>query len=176
MLGFKSLEAKLRDGDGRTAAATVLGMEKGRSLTWKSETGPHGSGNYVEEGTVSKDRYQLEVRPDGEPAFEAVVKIPEDEFFGRYTLHVGSVLVVLFDPENHEKVAVDVAATKAQMRSQVKTVSISAQEIAQLTSRLGPTPNAPDPIARLKELADLRERGALSDAEFERMKAKLLND
>jgi hypothetical protein len=50
MLGFKSLEQKLRDGNGRTAPATVLELEKGKSLNWKNETGPHGTGNYVEEG------------------------------------------------------------------------------------------------------------------------------
>jgi hypothetical protein len=176
MLGFKSLEAKLRDGNGRAAPATVLGIEKGRSLNWKSETGPHGSGNYVEEGTVSNDRYRLQVQPDGEPAFEAVVKIREDEFFGLYALRVGSAVTVLFDPEDHQKVAVDVAATKAQMRSHVKTVSIAAEGIGQLASQFDAAPSAPDPVARLKELADLRDRGALSDAEFESMKAKLLND
>jgi hypothetical protein len=31
MLGFKSLERKLRDGHGRTAPATVLDVEEGKS-------------------------------------------------------------------------------------------------------------------------------------------------
>ncbi len=121
MLGFKSLEQKLRDGNGRAASATVLGIEKGKSLHWKNETGPHGSGNYVDEGTVSKDRYRLQVQPEGEPAFDVVVKIREDLFFGAYAIGVGSSVTVLFDPNDHEKVAVDVAATKAEMRSGVKT-------------------------------------------------------
>ena len=176
MLGFKSTERKLRDGKGRAAAATVLRIEKGRSLNWKSETGPHGSGNYVEQGTVSKDRYRLQVQPNGEPAFEAVVKIREDDFFGRYALGVGSAVTVLFDPEDHEKVAVDVAATKAQLRSHVKTDNIAAEGIGQSASQPGAAPTGPDPVARLSELADLRDRGALTDAEFEHMKSQLLND
>ena len=36
-------------------------------------------------------------------------------------------------------------------------------------------PPAPDPIARLKELAELKERGALTDEEFAAAKAKLLS-
>ena len=35
---------------------------------------------------------------------------------------------------------------------------------------------APDRFDQLKKLADLRAAGALSDAEFEREKARLLND
>jgi len=35
---------------------------------------------------------------------------------------------------------------------------------------------APDTIAQLKELADLHERGALTDEEFETQRAKLLNE
>jgi Short C-terminal domain len=37
-----------------------------------------------------------------------------------------------------------------------------------------PPPAAPDPIAQLKELAELKSQGILTDAEFEAQKAKLL--
>jgi hypothetical protein len=33
---------------------------------------------------------------------------------------------------------------------------------------------APDPIAQLKDLADLKERGVLTESEFEAQKAKIL--
>lgn len=33
---------------------------------------------------------------------------------------------------------------------------------------------APDPIAQLKDLADLRDKGILTDAEFQAQKAKIL--
>jgi membrane protease subunit (stomatin/prohibitin family) len=38
-----------------------------------------------------------------------------------------------------------------------------------------PAAAAPDPIAQLKELAELHTQGILTDAEFEAQKAKVLN-
>jgi transcription initiation factor TFIID subunit TAF12 len=35
-------------------------------------------------------------------------------------------------------------------------------------------PAAPDPVAQLRELADLRAQGVLTDAEFEAQKARIL--
>jgi hypothetical protein len=40
MLGLKSLEQKLRDGNGRAAPATVLELEQGKSLNFANDTGP----------------------------------------------------------------------------------------------------------------------------------------
>jgi hypothetical protein len=37
-----------------------------------------------------------------------------------------------------------------------------------------PQPTAADPVAQLKELADLKAKGFLTDAEFEAQKAKIL--
>lgn len=37
-----------------------------------------------------------------------------------------------------------------------------------------PAAAAPDPVAQLKELAELRAQGVLTDAEFEAQKAKIL--
>jgi hypothetical protein len=37
-----------------------------------------------------------------------------------------------------------------------------------------PAPPAPDPIAQLKDLAELKAQGVLTDAEFETQKAKVL--
>jgi Short C-terminal domain len=37
-----------------------------------------------------------------------------------------------------------------------------------------PAPAAPDPIAQLKELAQLKDQGVLTEAEFEAQKAKIL--
>jgi len=39
----------------------------------------------------------------------------------------------------------------------------------------GPAPAEPDPIARLKELGELRQSGVLTDEEFAAEKAKVLN-
>jgi hypothetical protein len=178
MLGFKSLEQKLRDGNGRTAPATVLGIEDGKSLNWKSETGPHGTGNYVEEGVaLSKNKCRLRVKPEGEPEFDAVAKVSDDDFLGAHTLRAGSAVIVLFDPDDHERLAIDVAATKAQQRSRATTISISPGNFAQLASGLTAAatgPAAPDVTEQLTRLADLRDRGALTEEEFAAEKAKLL--
>jgi len=38
-----------------------------------------------------------------------------------------------------------------------------------------PAPAAPDPIAQLKDLAELKNQGILTEAEFEAQKAKILS-
>jgi hypothetical protein len=49
------------------------------------------------------------------------------------------------------------------------------QQYAQPAPAPAPAPAAPDPIAQLKELAELHSQGILTDAEFEAQKAKILN-
>jgi Short C-terminal domain len=51
------------------------------------------------------------------------------------------------------------------------------QQYAQQQPAPAPAPVAPavDPIAQLKELAELHTQGILTDAEFEAQKAKILN-
>jgi Short C-terminal domain len=46
---------------------------------------------------------------------------------------------------------------------------------AQYAQAPAPQAAAPDPIAQLKDLADLHTQGILTDAEFEAQKAKILN-
>ena len=50
----------------------------------------------------------------------------------------------------------------------------AAQDQAQYAEEAAPAQPAPDPIAQLKELADLKAQGVLTDAEFEQQKARLL--
>jgi hypothetical protein len=179
MLGFKSLEQKLRKDNARTAPATVIEIAKGKSLSWQDDTGQatHGSGNTaIESVALSKDKYRLRVQPDGEPEFEAIVKVSEDDFIGSRTLRVGSAVVALFDPADHERVAIDVAATKAEMQSHVKTINVRPEDFGRLMSGLA-APNAspaPDVTEQLTRLAELRDNGVLTDQEFAAEKAKLL--
>ena len=49
------------------------------------------------------------------------------------------------------------------------------QQYAQPAPAPAPAAPAPDPIAQLKELAELHLQGILTDAEFEAQKAKVLN-
>jgi hypothetical protein len=185
MLGLKSLEQKLRDGNGRTAPATVIEIEKGKSLNFTNDTGPHGSGNTVETSVaLSKDMYRLRVQPDGEPEFEAVVKASDRDFAPPMQLRVKAVVIVLFDPADHERVAIDVAASKARWQyredhpsgeSRVPTINVPP-EVRQMMG-LAPAqgaPAAPDVTEQLTRLADLRDRGVLTEQEFAAEKAKLL--
>ena len=172
MLGFKSLEQKLRDGNGRTAPATVLGIEKGKSLSWKDDTGPasHGSGNATEVGVaLSKDRCRITVKPEGEPEFQAVVKVSDDDFPPpQYPFVPRTALIVLFDPADHQRVAIDVAATWAKWEALTEKANASALAMAQSA------PQSPDVTEQLARLADLRDRGVLTEQEFTAEKAKLL--
>jgi Short C-terminal domain len=45
---------------------------------------------------------------------------------------------------------------------------------AEPVQQFPPTQTAPDPVAQLKDLADLRAQGVLTDAEFEAQKARIL--
>jgi hypothetical protein len=174
MLGFKSLEQKLREGNGRTAPATVLGIEEGRSLDWKSDTGPHGSGNTTDvSAPLTKDKCRITVRPDGEPEFEAIVKVADDDFPApEYPFRPRTALIVLFDPSDHERVAIDVAATWAKWEA--LTAKKADETNAAVLAAAQSPPAAPDITAELARLADLRDRGALTEQEFAAQKAKLL--
>ncbi len=61
------------------------------------------------------------------------------------------------------------------------TVKEAVEEMIESTPEPTPEPAPPtvdpdDPIARLKELADLKDRGAITETEFKKMKKKLLDD
>lgn len=53
---------------------------------------------------------------------------------------------------------------------------VREQRSIQLKGSGGAAPTSNDPVARLQALAELHERGALSDAEFEAQKRKLLEE
>jgi Short C-terminal domain len=177
MLGFKSLEQKLRDGNGRTAPATVLELEQGKSLNFANDTGPatHGSGNTVETSVaLSKNQYLITVRPEGEPEFETVVKAADDAFPASVTpFRPRTALMVLFDPDDHQRVAIDVAATRAKWDALTDKKAHEAAQAYALTAAQS-APAAPDVTEQLARLADLRDRGALTEQEFAAEKAKLL--
>jgi len=48
------------------------------------------------------------------------------------------------------------------------------QQYAQQAQAAPPAAAAPDPIEQLKDLADLKDKGILTDAEFQAQKAKIL--
>ena len=52
--------------------------------------------------------------------------------------------------------------------------NLELQRRFESTQRVAPPAPARDPVEQLKDLAQLRESGAISDAEFDALKAKVL--
>jgi hypothetical protein len=119
----------------------------------------------------------------------------------------GWSVTVIFDPNNHSKVAIDLdgqfvrpgrdrdeAVARAEMaarmrdpdarRQQVEEMRAQAAERVQRTIQemmaksapgsQGTAQPTPDPVEQLSKLADLRDRGVLTEAEFQAQKARIL--
>jgi Short C-terminal domain len=180
MLGkpSKRLRKKL-DESGRRAKATVVEIaEKGMAVTNGAE------GIVANTEVVLKTR--LRVQPEGEPEFEVTQRF-------RYPQlgipSAGSVLPVIFDPEDHEKLVID-DSPEAIQQSALASAGIDQDRIAQLMDQAQqwqaqagqmpgmsappPAPQQPDSVAQLEKLAALKDKGALTQAEFETEKAKIL--
>jgi hypothetical protein len=175
MLGFKSLEEKLRAGNGATAKATVLEHKAG--IHSDKGVDPAGFG-----GTdVTRHHFRLRVEPDGGEPFEAKAVVRADQLWPMP--QPGAIVPVFYDPDDHDKVAIDTKAAGAQQQADQDRLVASVQQqgiakIEQMQERLAavmqPQESAPDTVAELQKLADLHARGALTEAEFETEKAKLL--
>jgi hypothetical protein len=86
------------------------------------------------------------------------------------TLGQGVTLPIKVDPNDPSKIAIDWdAAQRAPGRGEVRPVGDSGFAPAPASS-----PGGEDHIAELERLAKLRDSGALTDAEFEQQKAKIL--
>jgi hypothetical protein len=185
----KQLEEK-----GKRANATVVEVaEKGMAVT----SGAEG----IAANTTVALKARLKVQPEGEPEFEVTQRFRFSQFA---IPSAGMVLPVIYDPEDHDKLMIDEspeAQQQAAMSSagidpsqiskfdpnQVGQMMQQAQQMqAQFGSGQmqpgqmpGTAPPAPaeqqaDPVAQLEKLQALKEKGALTDAEFEAEKAKIL--
>jgi DNA-binding protein YbaB len=95
------------------------------------------------------------------------------------TLGQGVTLPVKVDPNDPSKIAIDwESAQRAPQRGEVRTVGGSGFSPAPAATP-APAPSGGagggDQIAELERLAKLRDSGALTDAEFEQQKAKILS-
>ncbi len=173
MFGDRGLEKRLRKGAGKTARAILVDAKKGH---WVSSTG----GNESQLANSAKVTWTLTLRvmPDGEPPFEAMVKeafrtggrpIPDDEY------------KVLYDPQDHSKVAIDhTPMTDAERAERHRRAVEKAR--AQGHAPAAFPPAAASPVSRpatsavdeLERLAALRDRGVLTELEFETQKGKIL--
>jgi hypothetical protein len=193
----KKLEKELMAGGGTVAWATVL---EGKE-TWSSAS---GNSYGVPTGITDHMRLKLRVEPDSEPPFEAefsqafkgsvpfagwqckVVFDPADH--SRIAVIEGSTAPPGISHEQAERSAARRAEAMEAARSGHIAEYIEEQKAKAMRGELGGTvfvggqmvsgqsPPKPDVVDQLTKLADLRERGALTDAEFQAQKAKLLAD
>ena len=86
------------------------------------------------------------------------------------TIGQGVTLPIRVDPNDPAKIAIDWdAAQSAPARGEVRPVGESG-----FTPAPAPAPSSTDHIAELERLVKLRDSGALTNAEFEQQKAKIL--
>jgi len=182
-MGEPGLE-ELRAGGGKPARALISAAKRGKKLKadpsqilWK---------------------VTMRVMPDDSGPFNATIQVPYPAGEGGPSL--GSLVGVLYDPRDTSKVAIDPTAP-SESWGQVQAAQMNhtvEQAMAQSTGGAaiftggrwiqGGPPAAPPPSAaappstdqgsslasELEKLATLRDRGALTDAEFQAQKAKLL--
>jgi hypothetical protein len=225
MLGHnKRLQRKLKEHGGNRAWATILESKKGSTTTGGVNVVPGQAGSIT-----MRREFRLRVEPEGEPPFEAAVKQAFNDSHGWQIPEEGWSVTVIYDPNDHSKVVMDVDAMpvgpgvdrdeavarheramerqkiremapgdSGRRAEQVRAVALDATlspeekraKIIELSASMGAAPktmfvggqvvqagDAAGPAAAvdaLAKLADLRDRGVLTDAEFEAQKAKLL--
>jgi hypothetical protein len=191
MLGkpSKKLIKQLQE-NGKRANATVVEIaEKGMAVTRGAEG--------VVANTELALKAHLRVQPDDEPEFEVKKRF---SFPQMAVPAAGQTVPVLYDPQDHDKIIVDYTP-EAQQGAAFASAGIDPNQIGQLMEQAqqmraqagqmqggmpgmgqmpGMTPPAPaqpqaDPVEQLEKLAKLKESGALTEAEFEAEKAKILS-
>jgi len=206
--------------EARQAMAEILQAEQ---LPWAVGYGPQS----VVQNTELMWRLRLRVNPEGEEPFDVET---EQRWPQLEAPHAGQRVSVLYDPDDHSRVAIDhhrpaeveaatamiesrlspeqtraleglgfgsvgdvlsaaiadpqgftakmqerVAAAQQAAMAQAEAMRARAQAAQGGRSAPGPAGGAPeDLVDKLEKLADLRDRGALTEAEFEAQKQRLL--
>jgi hypothetical protein len=186
------LEKKLRE-HGRTARAEILSIRtEGRGNSAKAQWS--ADDDLTTSWTFCK--LDLRVMPKDEPAFETTVRTRLNTFKSK-----GDVVPVLYDPADHDKVVVDyqtdaqVAMGKPapgsgapspaglaggseedELRALLEAEVRAAEGGARSTLAAASTGGSHARLDQLQQLADLHDRGVLSDDELAIEKAKILNE
>jgi hypothetical protein len=188
MLGKPSKKLKKElEASGKRANATIIEIaEKGMAVT-------RGADNVVANTEIALKTH-LRVTPDDEPEFEVKKRF---SFPQMAVPGAGQTVPVLYDPSDHDKIVVDYSP-EAQQSAAFSAAGIDPSQIGQLMEQAqqmraqaagmqpgmgqvpgmaAPTPAQPqaDPVEQLEKLAKLKESGALTQAEFEAEKAKILS-
>jgi hypothetical protein len=157
------LERKLRQ-HGKAALATVLSAHvavPGVSLTTRINLGP-----MHRKTGPSLWKMTVRVEPDDAPAFDAKI-------FAWFKDRPLWVVGVHYDPSDHRKVVVDRSVEGRRAAEQESLLRVQALR-PRASGTVSPPALGDDPLDRLSKLADLHQRGVLTDAEFEAQKHKLL--
>jgi hypothetical protein len=185
MLGkpSKKLKKELQESGTRANATIIEIAEKGMAVTRGAEG--------VVANTEIALKTHLRVQPENEPEFEVKKRF---SFPQMAVPSAGQTVPVLYDSQDHDKIIVDYSP-EAQQDAALSAAGIDAGQIGQLMQQaqqmqaqagqmpggMGQMPGmAPaaqpqaDPVAQLEKLAKLKESGALTDAEFEAEKAKII--
>jgi hypothetical protein len=190
MLGkpSKRLKKQLEENGKRANAMVVEIAEKGMAVTRGAE-GVIGN-------TELALKAHLRVQPDDEPEFEVKKRF---SFPQLAVPSAGQTVPVLYDPQDHDKIIVDYSP-EAQQEAALSAAGIDADSLGDLMDQAqqlraqaqqmqggtagtgqmpgmtpqSPAPPQPDPIEQLEKLAALKEKGALTEAEFEAEKARII--
>jgi hypothetical protein len=194
MLGkpSKKLKKQLEESGTRANATVIEIAEKGMAVTRGAEG--------VVANTELALKAHLRVQPETEPEFEVKKRF---SFPQMAVPSAGQTVPVLYDPQDHDKIIVDYSP-EAQQSAAFAAAGIDPGQIGQLMqqaqqmqaqagqvpqpgqipdmSNMGlpgmtpqpPAQSQPDPVEQLEKLAKLKDSGALTQAEFEAEKAKIL--
>jgi hypothetical protein len=172
------LEKKLRE-NGRSAPAEILGIR-----TEGSGSGARAMRSTDDDLTTTWFLCWMHLRviPDDGPPFEASVRTRLNTLKSK-----GDTVPVLYDPNDHDKLVVDYEsdARAAMDRASPGAAGVDP-ELAELdalekqveaaTPAAAPADASQARLDRLEQLADLHDRGVLTDAELAAEKAKILNE
>jgi hypothetical protein len=169
LLGDTSkLESRLRE-RGRRAPAEILECSVSATIS---------DGMNLAARVQAVCKLRLRVEPPGEAPFEAEVK----QRFGQFAIPApGTRVEALYDPDDHGKLVVEadsIAATQAEgvpvTELMQRAMADPAKFSEEMLGRAGAAPEAADPLVQLERLDALRQRGALTDEEFQAQKKRLL--
>ena len=194
MLGKLSRRTRRKlEEHGTRAVAEVLEVGK------RGMTVTHGNDAIIANTEVVL-KLRLRVDPPSEPSFEVSTRLR----FSQFALpEPGQRLAVIYDPDDHDDLMLDPAAPAGvnivsggngmdlgAILGSVQAAQAQAGDdphaMAELmrqqfgadvvvTEGATLTPAAPDPISQLERLAELRDKGVLTDAEFEAQKQRILS-
>lgn len=134
-------------------------------------------------GAAGTWRLKLQVNPRDEPAFTAEIT---DQWAALGEPRPGMRVPVLYDPDHHSKLVLDKhpgkysliehGGPKLSLDDDPDLAMLGELERAEAAAAPAPADPAQARLDRLTQIADLHDRGVLSDEEFAAEKAKILSE